>query len=148
MLGCFLSLVSLSSLEYAYPRVKRCFIRVGSGLTCKHQTRLECAARNKHSSVLRIFVNYGHKMFNNIGPRSQCFKIVFLCPCRCGRISWSVFSRQVFQDRLIFEGQGRSLLKEWGSVSASVLHINVKLFRYKHSSLFIQNVGDKEKKFL
>ncbi len=41
----------------------------GSGLTYKPYTRLERLAREKHSSFLRKFVNYGRKKFNNIGPR-------------------------------------------------------------------------------
>ncbi len=39
-----------------------------SGLTNKHQTRLERLARDKHSSLSRKFVNYGRKKFYRIGP--------------------------------------------------------------------------------
>jgi len=42
---------------------------MGSGLTCKHCTRLERLARDKRSCLLRTFVNYGRKKFYNIGPR-------------------------------------------------------------------------------
>ncbi len=46
---------------------ERCFTLVGSGLTCKHQTRLERLSQNKHCSLLRKFVNYARKKFYNIG---------------------------------------------------------------------------------
>jgi hypothetical protein len=42
--------------------------RAGSGLTCKHKTRLERLAKDKHSSLLRKYVNYGCKKFYNTGP--------------------------------------------------------------------------------
>jgi hypothetical protein len=45
--------------------------RASSGLTRKHQTRLERPAKIKHSSLLGPFANYGHKKFYNIGTRSQ-----------------------------------------------------------------------------
>jgi hypothetical protein len=35
-------------------------------------------ARDKHSSLLQIFVNYGCKKFYNIRPRCQCFTKIFL----------------------------------------------------------------------
>ena len=41
---------------------------VGSSLTHRHQTRPERLVRNKHSSLLRILVNCGHKKFCKIGP--------------------------------------------------------------------------------
>jgi len=36
-----------------------------NGRTHKHQTRLEMLARDKHSSLLRKFVNYGQKSFKH-----------------------------------------------------------------------------------
>ncbi len=42
---------------------ERCFIRVSSGLTHKHQTRLERLAGDKHSSLLRKSVNYDYNFF-------------------------------------------------------------------------------------
>ncbi len=39
------------------------------GLTHKHYNRLIRLVRDKHSSLLQIFVNYGRKKFYNIGPR-------------------------------------------------------------------------------
>ena len=48
---------------------ERCFSWIGSCLTCKHYTRLERLARDKHSSLLRKSVNYGHKKFYNTSPR-------------------------------------------------------------------------------
>ncbi len=43
-------------------------VRVSSGLTNNHYTRLKRQARDKHYSLLRTFVNYGRKKFYNIGP--------------------------------------------------------------------------------
>jgi hypothetical protein len=37
-------------------------------LSHKYSTRLESLARDKHSSLLRTFVNYGRKKFYIIGP--------------------------------------------------------------------------------
>jgi hypothetical protein len=39
------------------------------GVTHKHCTRLERLFKDKHSSLLRIFPDYGRKKFYNIGPR-------------------------------------------------------------------------------
>jgi len=44
---------------------------VDSGVTHNHYTRLEKLARDKHSSLLRTFVNYGHKKFYNVEPRPR-----------------------------------------------------------------------------
>jgi hypothetical protein len=38
--------------------LERCSTRVASGLTCKHQTRLERLRRHKHTNVLVLFVIY------------------------------------------------------------------------------------------
>jgi hypothetical protein len=46
-------------------------LRLAPGFTHKHCTRLERLARDKHSSLLRKFVNYNCKKFYNIGPRLQ-----------------------------------------------------------------------------
>ncbi len=46
-----------------------CFTQVGSGLTHKHQTRQERLAKDKPSSLLQKFVNYGRRKFSNIGHR-------------------------------------------------------------------------------
>ncbi len=48
----------------------RCFTWVGSGLICKHQTRLERLARDKRSNLLRKFVTYGRKKFYNIDQKT------------------------------------------------------------------------------
>jgi hypothetical protein len=47
---------------------ERFFNRVGSCFTNRHYTKLERLAMDKHSSLLRTFVNYGRKKFYNIGP--------------------------------------------------------------------------------
>ena len=44
--------------------------RKALGLIHKHLTRLEKLARDKRSSLLRTFVNYGHKKLYNVGPKS------------------------------------------------------------------------------
>ncbi len=41
------------------------------GRTHKHQTKLEMSARDKHSGILRTFVNYDRKKVYNIGPWTQ-----------------------------------------------------------------------------
>ncbi len=74
-----LSLASLSSLVQclyvrpgAYPSETpfRCpTLRQAPGLTHKQQTSLERLATDKHSSLLRTFVNYVRKKFYNIGHR-------------------------------------------------------------------------------
>jgi hypothetical protein len=43
------------------------------GLTRKHLTRLGKIARDKRSSLLSKFINYGLKKFYNFDPRCQCF---------------------------------------------------------------------------
>ncbi len=47
------------------------YLKEALGLIHKHSIRLERLARDKHSSLLRIFINYGHKFFYNIGPELQ-----------------------------------------------------------------------------
>ncbi len=50
---------------------ERCFTRVSSGLTQKHETRLERLAKDKHSSLLQKSVNYVCKFFYSTGPKPQ-----------------------------------------------------------------------------
>ncbi len=62
----------LWAITGAYPRVghlKGAPLMKALALNCKHETKLERLARNKHSSLLRKFINYGHKKFYNIRPR-------------------------------------------------------------------------------
>ncbi len=54
---------------------ERCFTWVGSGLTCKHVTRLERLARDKHSRLLRKYVNYVRKKFYSTGPGAAIIKL-------------------------------------------------------------------------
>jgi hypothetical protein len=54
---------------------------VGSGLSHKHQTRLE---RDKHPSLLRKVVTYGRKKFYNIGACSQLRTMSFSIHVRGG----------------------------------------------------------------
>ncbi len=44
-------------------------IQIGSGFTCKYQTRLERPARDKHSSLLWLFISDAEKKEFNIGNR-------------------------------------------------------------------------------
>jgi hypothetical protein len=53
-----------------------CLKWAGSGLTCKHLTRLLRFARNKSFSLLQKLVNYGQKSFIAF-PRSQNYKTKF-----------------------------------------------------------------------
>jgi hypothetical protein len=52
-----------------------CFTRVGSGLTREDYTRLERPAREKYSSLLRQFVNYGGEKIINIVHRANIIKL-------------------------------------------------------------------------
>ncbi len=46
-------------------------------LTHKHKTRLEGLARDKHSSLLRKFVNYDRKEFYNIAARGYLLQVAY-----------------------------------------------------------------------
>jgi hypothetical protein len=57
----------------AYPsEVKHIYgaLLEGRLLTLPANTRLEKLARDRHSSLLPKFVNYGQKRFYNMGPRT------------------------------------------------------------------------------
>jgi hypothetical protein len=53
----------------------KCTTWVGSSLFRKHYAKMERLASDKHSSLLRTFVNYGHKKFYNIGPWKTLLKL-------------------------------------------------------------------------
>ncbi len=53
---------------------ERCFTRVDSTLTRKHQTLLERLARDKHYSLLLKSANYRSKKFYTTGPQCHYFK--------------------------------------------------------------------------
>jgi len=55
----------MRSTPGAYPRVEH---QQSAGVIYKHSTKLKELARDKHSSLLRTFVNYVHKKFYNIVP--------------------------------------------------------------------------------
>jgi hypothetical protein len=61
------------------------YSRVGSGRTGKHQTRLERLARDKHSCLLRTFVKYGRKKFDNIRPGWQYLIHFFIVTDAAGK---------------------------------------------------------------
>ncbi len=69
---------------------ERSITRVGSGLTGKHQTRLENLARDKHSSLLRNFINYGRKKFYSIGTRYKSTKHFSFVTKDCIKYVYSV----------------------------------------------------------
>jgi hypothetical protein len=48
--------------------VERCFPRGGSGLTYQHEIGWKGLPGEKHSSLLRTYVNYGHTSFVALGP--------------------------------------------------------------------------------
>jgi hypothetical protein len=60
------------------------------GLAHKQQTSLESLARDKHSSLIRTFVNYGGKKFYNIGPWEVFMTLYFLCNLTNGPIGFQV----------------------------------------------------------
>jgi len=69
-------ILRLWARERACPRVVHEGMKgasfLGSGLTCKHNTRLERLAREKHSSLLRTYVNYRcSKVFVKTGAISR-----------------------------------------------------------------------------
>ncbi len=49
------------------------------GLIHNHQTRLEMPARDKHSSLIQTFVNYGSKKTYSMGSWNQYYKTFFFC---------------------------------------------------------------------
>jgi hypothetical protein len=53
-------------------------------------------ARNKNSSLLRKFVNYGQKKIDNFSPWAVFTTLYFLPNLRMGPISKSVFNYQAF----------------------------------------------------
>ncbi len=55
---------------------ERCFTRLPSGFTQKDQIWLERLARDKHSSLLRTFVNYDQKKFDNNWPQRLVYFIL------------------------------------------------------------------------
>ncbi len=57
-----------------YGAGERCFTQIYYILTCKHSTRLEKPAKDKHPSLIRTFINYGRKKCYNIGSWSQYHK--------------------------------------------------------------------------
>ncbi len=94
--SCLLFAGKPRSLPYSNA-IQRFFNRVSSCFTNRHQTWLERLALDKHSSLLRKFVNYGRKKFYNIGPWCQSYKKIYGCNLRLFTISQSVCSCQAFQ---------------------------------------------------
>ncbi len=65
---------SLKSVAMVRSLSQRVPFQVGSELAGKQYTRLEKFARDTHSNVLQVFINYGRKMFYDIEHRGQCYK--------------------------------------------------------------------------
>jgi hypothetical protein len=68
---CFKSsvkFVSKAEANLSGTLVSSCLLGQAYGLANKNKTRLETLARDKQSSQIRPFVNYGRKRFYNIGP--------------------------------------------------------------------------------
>ncbi len=72
----------------AYPRGK---LKQAPCLTGKHQTRLERPIKDKSSSSLGTFINYGRKKFYKIGPRPDLSPEFFIL--EQGPISETIFCR-------------------------------------------------------
>jgi hypothetical protein len=73
------------------------------------RTRLERLARDKHSSLLRKFVNYEPDKFHNIGPRVQSYKTFYVHDLRifCNRLE-CFFTGWPFQPSIMLVGNTRS----------------------------------------
>jgi hypothetical protein len=56
-------------------------------LNCKHYTKLEGVARDKHSGLLRKLVNYGRKQFYNIGPYCATVRELYRKGCEIASLS-------------------------------------------------------------
>ncbi len=68
---CYLSQILEVKALRAYSimeRLEGAFLRLAPCLTCKHWARLEKLASDKHTGLLRKFVNYGRKKFYYMGP--------------------------------------------------------------------------------
>ncbi len=114
-------MASLSSLAYclwarpgAYPIVEH--LR-GSSIgqvpaLQTDQTRLEMFATDKHSSLLRTFVNYGRRKFCNIGPWDQWHKTFYGRNLQTYVMSQSVCPIKLFQPSLKFASKARACLSE------------------------------------
>ncbi len=119
-----------------------CRTQAGSMLTCKHQTRLERLARDKHSSLLRTFVNYGRKSFIILGPRNAMKS--FVRNLQIFVISQSVCPWQALPAQ--FVGKSRTPTLECRTQAGSMLTCKhqtrlERLARDKHSSLLRQFVN-------
>ncbi len=95
--------------------------QVGSCLDRNHQARLEMFATDKHSSLIYMSVNYGHKKFYNIGPWCQSYMIFYFRNLRMFAISWSVCPWQAFPAQSNICGLGKQPTLEWGIVSGCPL---------------------------
>jgi hypothetical protein len=69
---------------------ERYFTQVGSGLHCKHFTRLKRLASDKRSSLLWKVTTYDRKTFYNIGHR---FKNRVACSCKKAKLGFLAFSK-------------------------------------------------------
>jgi hypothetical protein len=54
-------------------------------------------ARDKHSSLLRTFVNYVRKTFYNIGPRDQCYETSYEHNLKMFHTCWNACPWKYFQ---------------------------------------------------
>jgi hypothetical protein len=106
-----------------------------------------------YSIVFRTLVNYGCKMFYNIGPLSQCHNPIFP--------SWMLLTNKLARLTLsrffVLVDYFRSLTIIWRSVRfftwVDYCSFNLKcwswlkrLTRRKHSSLFVRDISDEENK--
>ncbi len=85
-------------------------IVIGSGLTHKHKTKWEKLAMDKHSGLLRIFVNYSRNFFITFGPGPNVIKLYMSLINDCSLIAKVFIPVKPFRHGLIFRGKARSNL--------------------------------------
>jgi hypothetical protein len=69
--------------------------------------------KDKHSSLLPIFVNYGRKKFYNIETWGECYKTFYSRNLRIFVISQCVCPWQAFPVWSLVCGQGQEPTLEW-----------------------------------
>jgi hypothetical protein len=82
---------------------------MASGLTHKHKPRMEMPAKDKHSSLLQIFVNYVGKKFYNIGSMLSFQLILHSAQLAASYYDW----RRDDEDRECFGEKTSKLLARY-----------------------------------
>ncbi len=63
--------LTLKFVNFSVSYVFVMFFLTGLNLTHRHSTRLERIAKDKHSIILRAFINCRHQKFYKIGPQER-----------------------------------------------------------------------------